>query len=61
MITHTERTRDQLVALLRRHPAVVLFGAGCSTESGIPDYRGPAGSLRKGREPIRFQADNASP
>lgn len=55
MITHTERARDQLVALLRRHPAVVLSGAGCSTESGIPDYRGPAGSLRKGREPIRFQ------
>ena len=55
MSTHTERTRDQLVELLRRHPAVVLSGAGCSTDSGIPDYRGPAGSLRKGREPIRFQ------
>src|SRR5690606_7150181 len=28
---------------------VVLAGAGCSTESGIPDYRGPqsAGRVRK--------------
>lgn len=55
MITRTEGTRDRLVELLRRHSAVVLSGAGCSTDSGIPDYRGPAGSLRKGREPIRFQ------
>lgn len=55
MITETDGMQDQLVELLRRHPAVVLSGAGCSTESGIPDYRGPAGSLRKGREPIRFQ------
>ena len=61
MITDTERPLDGLVKLLRRHTAVVLSGAGCSTESGIPDYRGPEGSLRGGREPIRFQEFMRSP
>ena len=43
-----------LVDLLRGRRAVVLAGAGCSTESGIPDYRGPEGSLRT-RKPIQYQ------
>jgi NAD-dependent SIR2 family protein deacetylase len=30
-----------LVQLLRGRRVVALTGAGCSTESGIPDYRGP--------------------
>jgi NAD-dependent SIR2 family protein deacetylase len=34
---------------------VVLSGAGLSTESGIPDYRGPSGSLRR-HTPMTFQA-----
>ena len=55
MITDTASSLEQLVELLHRYPAVVLSGAGCSTESGIPDYRGPQGSLRGGREPMRFQ------
>jgi NAD-dependent deacetylase sirtuin 4 len=42
-----------LLALLRGRGVVVLAGAGCSTESGIPDYRGPEGSLRK-RAPIQY-------
>lgn len=32
----------------------MLTGAGCSTESGIPDYRGPA-SLQRARKPIQYQ------
>ena len=34
--------------LLRGRPLVVLTGAGLSTDSGIPDYRGP-GSLPRRR------------
>jgi len=45
---------DALVGLLRGRRVVVLAGAGCSTESGIPDYRGPDGSLRT-RKPIQYQ------
>lgn len=32
---------DRLVTLLRGRSVTVLSGAGISTESGIPDYRGP--------------------
>jgi NAD-dependent SIR2 family protein deacetylase len=45
---------EPLVDLLRGRRAVVLAGAGCSTESGIPDYRGPEGSLRV-RKPVQYQ------
>ena len=45
---------DALLRLLRNRRVVVLAGAGCSTESGIPDYRGPEGSLRA-RKPIQYQ------
>jgi len=42
-----------LADLLHDRRVVVLAGAGCSTESGIPDYRGPEGSHRK-RKPIQY-------
>ncbi|WP_437803418.1 NAD-dependent protein deacetylase [Sorangium sp. So ce693] len=43
---------DDLVALLRGKRIVALTGAGCSTESGIPDYRGPE-TRRRARNPIQ--------
>ena len=42
-----------LSQLLKLNP-VILTGAGMSTDSGIPDYRGPAGSLRHSR-PMTYQ------
>lgn len=45
---------DQLVSLLARRRAVVLTGAGCSTESGIPDYRGPK-TRAKARNPLQYR------
>jgi NAD-dependent SIR2 family protein deacetylase len=41
-LTETQR----LTELVRRGGVAVLSGAGMSTESGIPDYRGPSGQLR---------------
>jgi len=49
-------TRDHraLVGLVERGGVLVLSGAGLSTESGIPDYRGPTGLARGGR-PMTYQ------
>ncbi|WNG35037.1 NAD-dependent protein deacetylase [Archangium violaceum] len=45
---------EALAALLRGRRIVVLTGAGCSTESGIPDYRGP-GTRARARNPIQHR------
>jgi NAD+-dependent protein deacetylase sirtuin 4 len=45
---------EELVAMLRGKRVVALTGAGCSTESGIPDYRGPATPPRA-RPPIQHR------
>ncbi|MEU9133013.1 NAD-dependent protein deacetylase [Kitasatospora sp. NPDC048540] len=45
--------------LLAGRGVVVLSGAGLSTESGIPDYRGVTGSLRR-RTPMTYQEFVAS-
>jgi NAD-dependent SIR2 family protein deacetylase len=53
-------TLRELVPLLRGKRVAVLTGAGISTESGIPDYRGPE-TRRRARHPIRFKEYVASP
>jgi NAD-dependent SIR2 family protein deacetylase len=45
---------EALASLFRGRRLVVLTGAGCSTESGIPDYRGP-GTRARARNPIQHR------
>ena len=47
---------DDLVAFIERHPRLlVLTGAGCSTDSGIPDYRDTNGDWKRA-QPVTYQA-----
>jgi len=47
-------TPDALVQFLERsRRLVVLTGAGCSTESGIPDYRDPDGAWKR-KPPVQY-------
>jgi NAD-dependent deacetylase sirtuin 4 len=48
------RDVDRLLSFLGGKATMVLSGAGCSTESGIPDYRGPRLSSPR-RQPMRYQ------
>jgi NAD-dependent SIR2 family protein deacetylase len=48
-----------LAALVRGGGVAVLSGAGLSTESGIPDYRGPTGLARRA-EPMTYQTFTGS-
>jgi NAD-dependent SIR2 family protein deacetylase len=46
---------SHLQAFIERHPRLfVLTGAGCSTESGIPDYRAADGQWKR-PAPVMFQ------
>jgi NAD-dependent SIR2 family protein deacetylase len=49
-------TARALVEFIERHPRLfVLTGAGCSTDSGIPDYRDESGDWKRATRPIMVQ------
>ena len=50
---------DRLANLLAHHPAAVLTGAGLSTDSGIPDYRGAGTPPRTPMSIGQFMTDVA--
>ena len=52
---------EALVDLVAAGDVVVLSGAGLSTESGIPDYRGPSGASQRRHAPMTFQTFTGDP
>lgn len=50
---------DEALTLLRGRPVVVVTGAGLSTDSGIPDYRGPGSPARTPMTYAEFRAGPA--
>lgn len=50
----------RLAELVAAGGVVALSGAGLSTESGIPDYRGPSGSQRR-HAPMTYQSFTGDP
>lgn len=49
-----ENAGERLAEFLSQGRVTLLTGAGVSTDSGIPDYRGPE-TARRARNPVRFQ------
>jgi NAD-dependent SIR2 family protein deacetylase len=57
---HAPWSLDLLADLVADGDVLVLSGAGLSTDSGIPDYRGAGGSLRR-HTPMTYQAFTRDP
>jgi NAD-dependent deacetylase sirtuin 4 len=59
MIKASEQHVQHIVQFLEKAKgkALVITGAGISTDSGIPDYRGPNGVYMRNKnfKPIQFQ------
>lgn len=55
----SEEQLTTLVDLLSADPFAVLTGAGLSTDSGIPDYRGPGSPVRRPMTYQQFVGDPA--
>jgi NAD-dependent SIR2 family protein deacetylase len=55
-----EERIDRLAEWVADRGVVVLSGAGLSTESGIPDYRGPSGATRR-YTPMTYQTFTGDP
>ena len=53
--SRASRDLAELARVMSGGGVVVLSGAGLSTESGIPDYRGPTGAVRR-HQPMTYQA-----
>jgi NAD-dependent SIR2 family protein deacetylase len=56
----TEAKIGKLSEFVAGGGVVALSGAGLSTESGIPDYRGPTGSMRRST-PMTYQTFTGDP
>ncbi|SHF72112.1 NAD-dependent protein deacetylase [Geodermatophilus nigrescens] len=56
----TPAALDELTGLVADGDVLVLSGAGLSTDSGIPDYRGATGSLRR-HTPMTWQTFRRDP